>query len=356
MDAESKQYVAKSSYIGGVDLIFGNSTHGKQLNDTDVVEVRYLVHDGEEGNLDTQEDTYFVFDRPLRDTDGNEVDGNNIFDISFASHDSVTSGSDSESKEYVRQMIGMNSRALVLAAPEHYKVFINKFSFCGYNRTWSEKGSMIVNSLILKNFKLDMESSSDYFNLTENDLLLTKNQKQSILNCIESSGQQLGGVSYHIIDPTICKYALYVYIKMKNKQQDSEYIKNQVKSLIGDFFTNINSDIFIPKSDISVLLKNNIPDIDSVDLYFLSERNETAIRTGSYIDVQYTYDPSLGTYKTTTESVYIYPGENPNLGLDEHGNIYLKSNNEFPVLMGGWYFTNNENQTVLAQPITININ
>lgn len=352
---EGKQFVVKSSYKGGVDLIFGNSVHGKMLKDGDIVDVKYLVHDGVEGNLNTQEETYFVFDRVLYDTDGNEVDGNAIFNVTFASQDSVTSGSDSDTKEYVRQMIGMNSRALVLAAPEHYKVFINKFSFCGYNRTWSEKGSMIVNSMILKNFKSKTNSGSDYFNLLEQDLLLTDNQKKSILNCIENSGQQLGGVSYNIVDPIIRKYALYIYIKMKNHNQDIEYIKNQIKVLIGDFFMNVNSDIFIPKSDIVFLLKDNIKDIDSVDLYFLSERNEEAIRTGSYLDEQYVYNPSLGKYEVKTNSVYVYPGDNPNLGLDGHGNIYLNTNNEFPVLMGGWSFTNNDNQTVVAQPLTITI-
>lgn len=355
MDAEKKQYVVKTSYNNGIDLVFGNSIHGKELNSDDVVEVTYLVHDGEEGNLNTQEETYFVFDRSIYDTDGNEVDGNAIFNITFASHDSVTSGSDSESKEYVRQMIGMNSRALVLASPEHYKTFINKFSFCGYNRTWSEKGSMIVNSMILKNFKLNLDSSSDYFNLTESDFLLSENQKKSILDSIETSGKQLGGISYNIIDPIIRKYSLYIYIKMKNKKQDKEFIKNQVKSLIGDFFININSDIYIPKSDIIYLLKNNIKDIDSIDLYFLSERNETAISTGSYIDNQYIYDPSKGVYNNKIKHVYIYPGENPNLGLDAHGNIFLNTDHEFPVLMGGWHFINNENQPVVAQPLTITI-
>ena len=142
---------------------------------------------------------------------------------------------------------------------------------------------------------------------------------------------------------------------MKNKKQDKEFIKNQVKSLIGDFFININSDIYIPKSDIIYLLKNNIKDIDSIDLYFLSERNETAISTGSYIDNQYIYDPSKGVYNNKIKHVYIYPGENPNLGLDAHGNIFLNTDHEFPVLMGGWHFINNENQPVVAQPLTITI-
>ena len=314
-----------------------------------------MVHDGEEGNLNTQEETYFVFDNILYDTDGEEVDGNSIFNVTFASHDSVTSGTDSESKEQVRKMIGMNSRGLILASPNNYKSFINKFSFCGYNRTWSEKGSMIVNSMILKNFKHDLTSGADYFNLTDADFKLSDNQKSSILNCIENSGMQLGGVSYNIVDPVICKYVAYIYIKMKYNKLDKEYIKNQVKVLVGDFFSDIQSDIFIPKSDIINLIKSNISEVDSVDVYFLSEKNERAIRTGYYTDVAYEYNPSLGTYKTTTQQVYIYPGENPNLGLDAHGNIYLKSNMEFPALLGGWDFITENNQSVKAEAITITI-
>lgn len=351
----SNQYVAKTSYNNGIDLIFGNDVHGRSLQEGDKVEVKYLVHDGEEGNLNTQEETYFIFDKTLYDTDGNEVDGNSIFNVTFASHDSVTSGSDSESKEYVRQMIGMNSRGLVLASPDHYKVFMNKFSFCGYNRTWSERGSMIVNTMALKNFKMKINNGSDYFNLTDSDFVLSENQKKSILDCIEKSGMQLGGISYNIVDPDICKYSMYLYIKLKTQQQDKEYLKNQIKTLVGDFFTNINSDIFIPKSDIVFLLKNNIPNIDSVDVYFLSEKNESAIRTGSYIKKNYKYNPSTNSYDVESELVKVYPGENPNLGLDAHGNIYLNTNNEFPALMGGWYFTNNENQTITSQPITITI-
>ena len=357
MDSDGKQYSVKTSYINGVDLIFGNDVHGRALKNNDIVEVEYLVHDGVTGNLNTQENTYFIFDNPLYDTDGVEVDGNTIFNVTFASKDSVTSGSDAESKEDVRQMIGLNSRSLVLAAPQHYKTFINKFSFCGYNRTWSEKGSMIVNSMIMKNIKLDMETGSDYFQLSESDLKLSDIQKQSILSCIENSGNQLGGVSYNIIDPVIRKYALYVYVKMKSQKLDKEYIKNQIKVLVGDFFANIQSDMYIPKSDIVMLIKNNIEAVDSVDVYFLSERNETAMRMGYYVDDNYTWNPSTGTYDSHMETVYLYSGQNPSLGLDGHGNICLESNNEFPVLMGGWEFTNDseELQSVQAEAITITV-
>lgn len=355
MEADGLQFVAKSSFTDGVDLIFGNSVHGRPLENGDVIEVTYLIHDGEQGNLDTSQETFFVFDNSLTDVNGNDIDGNAVFHVSFATSDSVTSGTDADNKSLVRQMIGMNSRSLVLTSPEQYKAFINRFSFCGYNRTWSEKGSLVVHSMILKNFKQNLSSGLEYFNMTEKDLLLTENQKTSILNCIENSGMQFGGVSYNIINPTICKYAMHVCIKLKNYQQDHEYLKTQIKTLIGDFFTNINSDIYIPKSDIVYLLKSNINNIDSVDVYIISERNETAMITNTYVDKQYKFNPSKGTYDITEENVYLYPGENPNLGLDEHGNIYLESNLEFPVLMGKWAYKNDNNQMVVAQPLSITI-
>jgi hypothetical protein len=52
--------------------------------------------------------------------------------------------------------------------------------------------------------------------------------------------------------------------------------------------------------------------------------------------------------------VYLYDGENPNLGLDEHGNILLSDNYSFPVLMGGWSYLNSEEQLVaVTDPLII---
>ena len=250
-------------------------------------------------------------------------------------------------------MIGLNSRSLVLAHPQNYKALLNRFSFCGYNRTWSEKGSMVVNSLIMKNYKLQLENGLDYFSLSEQDFILTPQQKTSIKNYIENSGNQLAGVSYNIFDPQLCKYAAYIHVTLKNENTDKVYISSKIRTLIGDFFSNIQSDIFIPKSDIIQLIKNEVTEVDSVDLYFLSELNETALQTGQYINTTYLYDPSLGTYKKSVENVYLYPGENPNLGLDTHGNIYLKSDEQFPVLMGGWDFINKVEETQETQEVSI---
>ena len=354
MIADGKQWTYKISPNGGVDLIFGNDCHGRSLKDGDVIKIEYLIHDGELGNLDVNTNTYFIFDNQLKDIVGDEVDGNELFNITFACSDAVTSGSNSESLEQVRHMIGLNSRSLVLASPEHYRSFINKFSFCGYNRTWSEVGSMVIKSLIIKNYKLAIKDGKDYFELKESDFKLTDQQKESLKNCIENTGNLLSGATYSIVDPELCKYALYLYIKPKTINYDKDQIELKIRNLVGEFFSNIQSDMYIAKSDITYLLKENISEIDGINAYFLSERNETALQTRNYKNITYKYNPSLGTYDKKIENVYLYEGENPNLGLDSHGNIELQADEQFPVLMGGWDFLNVDgDQVVITNPLII---
>lgn len=346
MNPDGKQWTYKIAATGGINLIFGNDKFGRALKDGDVINVEYLLHDGEAGNLDPNVETYFIFDEELKTIDGDDVDGNNIFNITFASADSVTSGSNSESIDQVRQMIGLNSRSLVLADAKNFNAILKHFSFVGYNRTWSEPGSLIVNSIIMKNYQNIINDKKTYFDLAEEDFKLSDLQKTSIQNYLVNSGNLLAGVTYNIFDPEICKYALYVYLKFSNKNYDQEYIENQTKNLIAGFFRDIQSDIFIPKSDIIQLLKNHIPNLEGVDVYFLSEKNETALQTRQYEQMTKTYDLSKGVYKVEKKTVHLHPNENPNLGLDEHGNIYLESDEQFPVLMGGWDYVNQDGDEV----------
>lgn len=354
MIPDGKQWTYKISPVGGIDLIFGNDMHGRALSNEDVVEVFYLLHDGEGGNLDVNTETYFVFDNNLKNISGEEIDGNSVFNVTFASNDAITSGSNSESIEQVRRMIGLNTRSLVLAAPQNYTAVLNRLTFCGYNRTWTEPGSMVVNSIIMRNYQLLLGEHKSYFDLKESDFKLTESQKISIKNYIQSSGCQMAGTVYNIFEPEICKYAMYVYLKFSSPKYDKEYTANAVRNLIANFFSEIQSDIFIPKSDIIQLLKNNVEGLDGVDVYFLSEKNETAIQTGQYVKTTHKYDPSTNTYTTEKRSIYLYDGEDPNLGLDSHGNIYLESDEQFPVLMGGWDYLNQDGDEVkIADPLII---
>jgi hypothetical protein len=357
MEPDGKQWFYKTSIISGIILGFGNDVYGRALKDGDEIEVTYLKHDGERGNINNAEDVRFRFTKPIRDISGEEIDGNNIFNISLATTDSITSGTFSENMDQVKQMIGYTSRAMVLASPENYKAFIDRFSFCGYNRTWSEVGSLVVNSLIMRNYQSQLKDGLDYFALKESDFYLTQAQKDSICRSITRSGRQLAGVSYNVFDPKIMKYAMYLYIKPKGNSYDRDYLSNKIRKLIGEFFSNLASDIYVPKSDIIQLLKDSCEEIDGVNVYFLSEANETAIKHKQYIEEKSTFDPSTGTYKKTQRTIYLYDGEDPGLGLDEHGNIFLENDEQYPVLMGGWSYISSkdtEDMTMITDPLIIN--
>lgn len=358
MNPDGKQYTVKTSLNKGIDILFGNEQNGRALKLNDKITVTYLLHDGELGNIDTNDDIYFSFQDEIFDISGNSLNGNEVFIIKIADTNTVSGGTYSETTNKVKEMIGFNSRSLVLADPKNYKVFLNRFSFVGYNRTWSEEGSLIVNSIVLRNYKQMLETGSDYFNLKKSDLFLTEAQKTSIKNCIANSGQQLAGVTYKITDPEICKYAIYVYLKMKDMQYDKTSVEQAIRNKVGDFFTNLYNDIFIPKSDIISVIKSASDAIDGVDLYILGEKNENAITDKHYINKTYTFNPAIGKYDVKEEIVYVEEGENPCIGFDDYGNIYLDNNDQFPVLMGGWKFRSSKpgespQYTTISNPLNI---
>ena len=353
MTPDSKEYYIRFNPVTGLDIVFGNDVHGRPLQQNDVIEVTYLLHDGEGGNLEVDDNTYFIFADTLTDTSGEHVNANGIFRISFATKDSVASGSNSESTAVTKQMIGFNSRALVLADSNNFRNFLSKYSFVGYNRTWSEKGSMVINSMVMQNHKLHMSRGSDYFKLTDQDFLLTPLQKASIKNALERSGQLLAGCTFNMVDIDLAKYALYVYVKLADANINHEYISTQIKQYVGEFMSNTSSDSYIPKSDIIKVIKDNISGIDGINVYIISEDNEKAIMNGEYIDKTYRYNPSTGTYATKETRIKVYPGDNPSLGLDAHGNILVDKDNQFPVFMGGWQWKTEDGSIVTTEPITI---
>lgn len=353
MGADETAYELRYCPTSGFDLIFGTDVNGRALKEGDIIEVSYLIHAGESGNIDTKEAGSFVFATFLNDISGAEVDVNSCLRIDYASDDAIASGADPESIEHARNMIGFNSRSMVLSDSNAYKAFLNRFSFVGYNRTWSDPGSLVVNSMVMRNYNHNLKSGKDYFNLTEDDFNLTDIQKASIKNAIVASGQQLAGTTYNIIDIELCKYVCYMYIKLKDNSTDHDMISNKIQELVGKFFGDIVSDSYVPKSDLINLIKENVDSVDGVTCYFLSQRNEEAIINNYYYDRQKLYDPVTGTYRTKEIRVSLRRGENPSLGLDAHGNIVIDANDQFPVLMGGWSFLNKQNNMVVTQPLTI---
>jgi hypothetical protein len=83
-------------------------------------------------------------------------------------------------------------------------------------------------------------------------------------------------------------------------------------------------------------LIEGIKGVDSVNLSFISETNERAIIDGYYIQRVEALDKVRGITVVQENQIMLESGDDPNLGLDDFGDIKIGLN-EMPVIRGGWY-------------------
>lgn len=327
MQGDVKGYVIQQSFDGEFQIVFGNGTHGKLLEDSDTVTCEYLTHSGSQQNLNLSNESSFRFYDPIKSFDNEYIDGNKFIVLYTINY--VTGGADADSVENVRQMTGFNSRALVLASEDNYKLFLSRFSFIGYNRVWTYDNSMAVNILGLQ--KHYLTDPIEYFSLKKSDFQLTDEHKNIINNTLDNSKQMIAGTNVYFVDPIIRDYALICYVKIDPKYGEDD-ISYNIRHYTAQYFINLKGDCrSIAKSDISKYLLDNIQGILSIDLQFVSGDDEQGFVTG-YYDT-YVQKFVNGAYKLQKQTL-AYDSQNP-VGLDNFSNIVLKSNMEYPVLIKG---------------------
>jgi len=146
---------------------------------------------------------------------------------------------------------------------------------------------------------------------------------------------------------------LNVFIRVFDDIISENVIKAEITDKVGEYFLNINRRDKIPRSDIIKLIEE-IDGIDSVYVDFISGVNEEAMLNGFYFkNIDYNNNnrtsallnkirenidiPNLNDSNSieTNEKIVLRPGENPNLGLDEFGDIVI-GNRELPLVRGGF--------------------
>ena len=173
-----KQYLISIGYDNAFDITFGNSSLGKRLNPGQTVMVEYLTHSGSGGNILSNEVSNMVFKDKLYSNSGESVDGDNYLLLSLKN--SISGGTNSDSISFIRNMIGANSRSLVLASEDNFKLFFRRFSFVGYVNCWSELNSMIITTTCLKKISSIIKNDLDYYKISKKDLLLSDEEKTQL--------------------------------------------------------------------------------------------------------------------------------------------------------------------------------
>lgn len=325
MYENSNEYVITSGYDNELDIMFGNGIHGKKLTEGQTITIKYIIHSGESGNIKLDDSVDFEFNDYLYDSNGNILSNVDFINLSLAS--SISGGSESDTIEVVKKMIGYNSRSLVLANENNFKLFFKRFSFIGQTNIWCENNSLEVNAICLTNYK-NTSDYNEYLNAYDNNKILLSNyQKQMIKDTLNNSNKAFAGVSLNFIDPIIYKYGIICYVKLKDNA-DKDIATSDISNSIIDYFINIDSNtLFIAKSNIIKKILDDISYIDSIDITIVSDINESAYLNGYY----YKYEKfnNNGTWKyIKNKKVY----NNELLGLDDFGNINLDSKFNIPIL------------------------
>lgn len=339
MGYQEKCFMCKTSINMGLSIFFGNGDFGMIPESGKNIVVSYVNHLGTQGNA-TGSALNIRFITAGYDDNEETVDLNEMLSVSIER--SPAMGAMYEPPELTRRLAPHQSKSFVLANPENYVAFLSKYGQFAFVDAYNTKDDVYVDDdnvvylRILPNIrdKVTKQSDSvDYFTLPETEFTLDDSEKSGVLRVLDDSGWQLISTEVVIEDMNIKRYALVIVLKYFEKS-DKNRIWSDIRSKLNTYFLNINRSDIIPKSDI-VALVEGIDGVDSVNVYFISEENENAVRNGYYDETYEWINPDTHLHEKVTRRIDLEEGEDPGLGLDGFGDIVIKKD-EVAIIRGGW--------------------
>tara|TARA_R110001592_G_scaffold102760_4_gene289890 strand:- start:14921 stop:16774 length:1854 start_codon:yes stop_codon:yes gene_type:complete len=337
MGPGEKTVMVKTSVNGGLSIFFGNNQFGRPPALGSRIKCTYVTTRGTAGNIGGKQ-LDLKFSTPATDQSGEQVDLNEILSINITRNPMF--GSNSEDPAFTRLIAPYQSNSFVLANPNNYIYYLSKYDFWSFIDAYNTKNDEYLNDdniiylFLIPDIKKKITSDFDYFSIPEIEFIMTADEKEMTYEILNSSGRQVVTAETRIIDPIIKRYALNIVIRWFDNY-DKDEIRIAIRKNLDDYFLNVNRRDRIPRSDIISIIEN-VEGIDSVNVFFISEANEQAIRDGFYFVPVYGTDP-VTDQKVLIENkkIVLKEGEDPNIGLDSFGDIVI-DNNDLAIIRGGW--------------------
>lgn len=330
MGFEEKLCIVRTGFNGGIDIVFGNGDFGAIPIIGSVIKINYILSDGSRGSIfrRTQNDFRIIDD--VLDGFGNTIDITQFFDI-YISTD-INFGADSESVKFTRNIMPIASTNYVLALPEQYAYYIKRLGVFSHVNAYESYGKVII--VATPNIKLFRNENRDYFSIDKGAFVLDSYEKSKIDKYLKTSGTIQLSKRYEITSPNLSQYIINVFLIVYS-DAIMENVQNQIYDKISEYFLDFNRIDRVPKKDIINKL-SEIEDIDSVDITFISKKNEdyhgefikqdNNIRNTKFASIQNIFDPKKN------------PRYNPNesRGLDPILGDIIFEQNEIPIIRAGF--------------------
>ena len=337
MNPGEKSAMVKTSVTGGLSVFFGTSQFGIPPALGSRIRITYVKTRGAAGNIGGKQ-IDMKFADPGTDPSGEEVDLNEILSMNITRNPMF--GSDSEDPAFTRLIAPYASNSFVLANPNNYIYYLSKYDFWSFIDAYNTKNDEyldddnIIYLFLVPDVKKKLTSDIDYFSIPEVEFTMTAAEKEMTYKILNKSGRQVVTAETRIIDPIIKKYALNIVVRWF-ENYDKDEIRIEIRKNLDEYFLNVNRRDRIPRSDIISIIEN-VDGIDSVNVFFISEENETAIKNGYYEIPVYGTDP-ITDQRVLIENkkIVLKKGEDPQLGLDSFGDVIIE-NNDIAIIRGGW--------------------
>lgn len=395
MTVGEKACYTRTGYNGGIDIFFGTDDFGfiPQLGSS--ILVQYLITDGTAGDVLNPKTNDFRFIDDVIDKGGYIVDMEELFNCKV--YVDIAFSSDGESVTYTKAIIPYVSRNFVLSTPPQFIYHLkrlNMFSKVNAFNNLSDNNFLISdmhveNALVklkqaimngdqtdiinktsnlelmyskyknntndnkiylylIPDIKRYFNSNVNYFNVPLDAFYLDTTEEEKVMSYLKMLGSISVTTKIEIIQPKITRYVMHVYVRRFDDTQEINIV-NQITSTVSDYL--ITNDRFdrIIKSDIVKILKN-IDGIDSVDIYFVSKKNEDYYRTQAALNVTESVKKEVTKIQiphasTNTTTVTSTPGailkqsefkSDLMLGIDPVLGDVIIEKDEYAIVRGGW--------------------
>lgn len=330
----SECFIVKSSVNVGLSIFFGNGEFGKIPPVGSLIEVTYIKTEGITGNAHTSSLTYNFIDSGV-DEYGNEVNLNDVLIVETVAPPML--GSNFEDPDFTRLVAPKASKSFVLATPENYVSYLSKYNQYSFIYAYNTKeddsleDDNVVYLKIIPNIKKKLSNSQDFFELPAKEFLLDEFEKDSIVNALDNSGRMLVNAEVEIVDPVVKRYVINIIVRYF-EDIDKNLIRTKIRSLLNNYFLNINRNDIVPLSDIIAIVEG-VDGVDTCDVFFVNEENERAIIDGYYYENEMIWKDLE--YIESQKLVTLSHDDDPRLGFDDFGNLKV---NEYEIFIpkGGW--------------------
>ena len=325
-----------TGFNGGIDIRFGNSGFGAVPPIGAVIEVNYVITDGSFGNIFRRTPNDWTFIGDVIDGFGNTLDATKVFNIDI--YTDINFGADKESILFTKSILPISSNNFVLGLPQQYAYEIKKLGVFSHVNAYEQYGTIFI--VATPNIKLFKNQNANYFTIDIRAFALDDYEKSKVDKYLRTGGNIQLTKKYRIDSPVLSYYVINIFVITYSDASDDS-VNAQILDKISEYFLDFNRIDMVPKVDIIKVI-SSIPDINSVDIQFISKNNEDYYRNNKTTAAN-KLNKFASKFNTDISTPKPSQSFNPNqsIGLDPIlGDIVFKPS-EIPIIRGGWYDRNN---------------